>query len=46
MVKNKAFPYQCSSKVKPSMLIVEVSLGRVVTVVSKLIVLDQKSEVS
>ena len=39
------FTYQCSSKVKPSMLMVEVSLGCMVTVVGKLIVLDQKCQI-
>lgn len=38
--------YQCSSKVKPSMLMVEVSLGCMVTVVGKLIVLHQKCQIS
>lgn len=38
--------YQCSSKVKPSMLIVEFSFSGVVTVVCKFVVLDQKSQVT
>ena len=37
---------QCSSKIKPSMFIVEVPLGCMVTVVCKLIVLDQKCQIT
>ena len=44
-INIKPFTYQCSSKIKPSMLMVEVSLGCMVTVVSKLIVLDQKGQI-
>ena len=44
-INIKPFTYQCTSKIKPSMLVVEVSLGCMVTVVSKLIVLDQKGQI-
>lgn len=44
-INIKPFTYQCSSKIKPSMLVVEVSLGCMVTVVSKLIVLDQECQI-
>lgn len=37
---------QCSSKIKPSMFIVKVPLGCMVTVVCKLIVLDQKCQIT
>lgn len=38
--------YQCPCKVQPSMVIVEVFLGSMVSIVSKLIHLEQEGQVS
>ena len=43
---NGSVPYQCSSKVKPGMFMVEFSLCCMVTVVSKFVILDQESQVT
>ena len=45
MIIAEPFTYQCSSKIKPSMLVVEVSFGCMVAVVGKLVVLDQKCQI-